>query len=152
MADLIQDQEIPCGNEKVLFVDDEVALARLWKNILENLGYSVSMMTDSTEAFRLFYSDPEYFDLVITDMTMPGITGAKLVKSIRNIRHDIPVIVCTGYSENINEEKAANMGINAFILKPLVTQELAGKIRMVLDEHSSKKKARNIRYRYLPSV
>jgi two-component system, cell cycle sensor histidine kinase and response regulator CckA len=110
------------------------------------------MMTDSTEAFRLFYSDPEYFDLVITDMTMPGITGAKLVKSIRNIRHDIPVIVCTGYSENINEEKAVNMGINAFILKPLVTQELAGKIRRVLDEHSSMKKARNIRYTYLPSA
>jgi PAS domain S-box-containing protein len=149
---LIQDQEIVGGNEKILFIDDEAALARLWKNILENLGYSVSMMTDSTEAFRLFYSDPDYFDLVVTDMTMPGITGAKLVKSIRNIRHDIPVIVCTGYSENINEEKAVNMGINAFILKPLVTRELACKIRRVLDEHSSKKKTRNIRYTYLPSA
>jgi PAS domain S-box-containing protein len=149
---MTQEHEIPCGNEKILFVDDEAVLARLWKNILENLGYSVSMMTDSTEAFRLFYSDPEYFDLIITDMTMPGITGAKLVKSIRNIRPDIPVIICTGYSENINEEKATNMGINAFILKPLVTRELACKIRMVLDEHSSRKKARNIRYTYLPSA
>jgi PAS domain S-box-containing protein len=150
--DMIQEQEIVGGNEKLLFVDDEVALTRLWKSILENLGYSVSMMTDSTEAFRLFYSDPEYFDLVITDMTMPGITGTKLVKSIRNIRPDIPVIICTGYSENINEEKAVNMGINAFILKPLVTQELASKIRKVLDEYSSKKKTRNIRYTYLPSA
>jgi CheY-like chemotaxis protein len=85
-------------------------------------------------------------------MTMPGITGEKLVKRIRNIRPDIPVIICTGYSENINEEKAASMGINAFILKPLVTRELASKIRMVLDEYSSRKKVRNIRYRYLPSV
>ncbi|MBN1904268.1 MAG: response regulator [Deltaproteobacteria bacterium] len=149
---LAREQDIPCGTEKILFVDDEAALTRLWKNILENLGYSVSMMTDSRDAFRLFYSDPDYFDLVISDMTMPGITGAKLVKSIRNIRHDIPVIICTGYSESINEEKAANMGVNAFILKPLVTQEIACKIRMVLDEHSSRKKVRNIRYRYLPSA
>jgi CheY-like chemotaxis protein len=149
---VLQEQEIVGGNEKILFVDDETSLARLWKNILENLGYNVSIMTDSTEAFRLFYSDPEYFDLVISDMTMPGITGAKLVKSMRKIRPDIPVIICTGYSENINEEKAASMGVNAFILKPLVTRELAGKIRMVLDESSSKNKVRNIRYRYLPSA
>ncbi len=153
VCDLVaQEQDIPCGDESILFVDDEAALTRLWKNILENLGYRVSMMTDSTEAFRLFYSDPEYFDLVVSDMTMPGITGEKLVKRIRNIRPDIPVIICTGYSENINEEKAASMGINAFILKPLSTRELACKIRTVLDEYSSRKKVRNIRYRYLPSA
>ncbi|NLD36205.1 MAG: response regulator [Desulfatiglans sp.] len=149
---LAHEQDIPFGSEKILFVDDEAALTRLWKNILENLGYNVSMMTDSTEAFRLFYSDPDYFDLVISDMTMPGLTGAKLVKSMRKIRPDIPVIICTGYSENINEEKASSMGVNAFILKPLVTQELACKIRNVLDEHSSRKKVRNVRYRYLPSA
>jgi CheY-like chemotaxis protein len=127
------DRIIPGGNEKILFVDDEVALARLGKKILENLGYHVSMMTDSPEAFKLFYSDPESFDLVITDMTMPGLTGTKLTRKIRNIRPDTPVILCTGYSEIINEEKALNMGINAFIMKPLVTQELAVKVREVLD-------------------
>lgn len=147
-----REQDIPGGNEKILFIDDEVALVRLWKSILKNLGYRVKVMTDSTEAFRLFYADPEYFDLVITDMTMPGLTGVKLVKKMRNIRHDIPVIMCTGYSENINEEKAFHMGLNAFILKPIVTSELAGKVRRVLDEYTSKQKVRNIRLTYLPSA
>ncbi|MGD9157746.1 MAG: PAS domain S-box protein [Desulfobacteraceae bacterium] len=126
------EKRIPRGNEKILFVDDEVALARLGKKLLENLGYRVSIMTDSPEAFKLFYSDPKKFDLVITDMTMPGLTGTNLMKKIRDVRPDTPIILCTGYSEIINEEKALNMGINAFIMKPLVIQELAVKVREVL--------------------
>ena len=130
---MISEDIIPSGNEKILFVDDEVSLAGLGKKLLENLGYHVSMMTDSPEAFKLFNADPESFDLVITDMTMPGLTGTKLTRKIRDIRPDIPIILCTGFSENINEEKAINMGINAFIMKPLAIHELAVKVRDALD-------------------
>ncbi len=127
------EKKIPGGNERILFVDDEAALASLGKKLLENLGYQVIMMTDSPKAYKLFSSNPKRFDLVITDMTMPGLTGANLTQKIRHIRADTPVILCTGYSEKINEEKALDMGINAFIMKPLAIQELAAKVREVLD-------------------
>ncbi len=130
------EHNIPLGNEKILFIDDEETLAALGKNILETLGYRVTMISSSREAFKLFNSDPEYFDLVITDMTMPGLTGTKLTKNIRDVRPETPVILCTGYNENINEEKSKKMGINAFIMKPLTMLDLAMTVRDVLDRRN----------------
>jgi CheY-like chemotaxis protein len=103
------------------------------KKMLELLGYQAVTRTSSIEAFELFQHDPYRFDLVITDMTMPNMTGEKLAGKILEIRPDIPVILCTGYSEQITEQRAKEMGIRAFLMKPLVMKDLADKIRDVLD-------------------
>ena len=101
--------------------------------MLERLGYRVVCRTSSIEAFELFKNRPDQFDLVITDMTMPNLTGEKLARQLMRIRADIPVILCTGFSEQISEESAKEMGIHEFILKPLVMNKLAGTVRGVLD-------------------
>jgi PAS domain S-box-containing protein len=125
---------IPTGHERILFIDDEPALVGIGKNILERLGYEVTTRTSSLEALELFRTKPDQFDLVITDMTMPNMTGDKLSREIMQIRPDIPVIICTGYSERIWEEKAKIMGIRAFAMKPLIMADLAKQVRNVLDE------------------
>ncbi|MBW2411323.1 MAG: response regulator, partial [Deltaproteobacteria bacterium] len=122
------------GKETVLFVDDEPALATMSKQMLDLLGYDTVSRTSILDALELFQHDPYRFDLVITDMTMPKMTGEKLAGEILSIRPDIPVILCTGYSENISEERAKKMGIAAFVMKPLVMRDLANKIREVLDK------------------
>jgi CheY-like chemotaxis protein len=122
------------GSETILFVDDEQALATMSKQMLELLGYKAVTRTSSVEAFELFQHDPNRFDLVITDMTMPNMTGEKLARKILAIRPDIPVILCTGYSEQINEPRAKELGIRAFVMKPLVMRDLSNKIRDVLDK------------------
>jgi len=127
------DDPIPTGHERILFIDDEVALSSLWKKTLESLGYSVETTSISPDALNIFRSQPEDFDIIITDMTMPHLTGADLAMQIRKIRPDIPIILCTGYSSSINENKAKAMGINAFMAKPLTTRELAKRLREVLD-------------------
>jgi len=124
---------IPSGTERILFVDDELALVDLGKKILERLGYHVTARTSSIEALELFIEQPEKFDLVITDMTMPNMTGDELAGRLMEIRPDIPIILCTGYSERISREKAQRMGIKEFILKPLVMSVLGRTIRNVLD-------------------
>jgi len=124
---------IPTGTEHILFVDDELALVDLGKKILERLGYHVTTRTSSIEALELFIEQPEKFDLVITDMTMPNMTGDELASRLMEVRPDIVVILCTGYSERISREKAQSMGIKEFILKPLVMSELGKVIRTVLD-------------------
>ena len=121
------------GNERILFVDDEKTLADLGQQMLQRLGYSVACRTSSIEAYELFKSQPNQFDLVITDMTMPNLTGEKLTRQIMSVRSDIPVILCTGFSEQISEERAKELGISAFVLKPLVMGKLAGTVREVLD-------------------
>lgn len=126
--------KIPCGNETVLIVDDEEAIAKLTGRMLERLGYSVEIRINPVEAFDLFQFNPEGFDLVITDMTMPQMTGATLSKKLKSIRADIPVIICTGYSALINEQKAKELGIAAYIIKPVIMEEIARTIRKVLDE------------------
>ena len=123
---------LPTGSERILFVDDELPVVEMSKHILDTLGYDVTTRTSSVEAFELFKVKPDYFDLVITDMTMPNMTGDKLAKALLHIRPDIPIIICTGYSSLINKEKAENMGIRAYIMKPMLTQELAQTIRNVL--------------------
>ena len=125
--------ELPTGNERILFVDDELALVDLGRQMLERLGYSVESLTSSTEALVLFKTRPDEFDLVITDMTMPNLTGEKLAGELMKIRADVPVILCTGFSEQITEERAKGLGIKEFILKPLLMNKLAGTVRAVLD-------------------
>ncbi len=121
------------GAEEILFVDDEPVLAELVEKMLGNLGYRVVTRTGSVEALELFREDPSRFDLVITDMTMPVMTGDKLAVKLMEIRPDIPVILCSGFSESISEEDARRLGIRQFVMKPLETRDLAAVIRKVLD-------------------
>ena len=101
------------------------------------MGYKVTIRTSSVEALELFMEQPEKFDLVITDMTMPNMTGDELAGKLMNIRADIPVILCTGYSERISRERAHELGIKEFILKPIVMRELAKTVRGVLDKNGT---------------
>ncbi len=122
------------GTERILFIDDEQILVKVAKEMLENLGYRVVTETSSIKALDLFKQHPDQFDLVISDIVMPGMTGDKLAQELLYIRHDIPIILCTGFSENITEEKAKRTGIQEFIMKPLEADELAKTIRKVLEE------------------
>ncbi len=124
---------LPCGSERILFVDDEAALARMGERLLSSLGYSVTMRTSSIEALELFRAKPDDFDLVITDMTMPNLTGSGLSAELIKIRSDIPVILCTGYSKSVSEASATEIGIRALAYKPIVRAELARTVRQVLD-------------------
>ena len=122
------------GTEHILFVDDEDFQADIAKRLLVRLGYRVTARTDSLEALGLFRQTPDKFDLVITDMTMPAMTGDVLAAKIISIRPDIPVIVCTGYSERIDKEIIKKIGIKELAMKPLVMKDIAEMIRRVLDE------------------
>lgn len=126
-------QNAPKGSERILFVDDEDAILQMNRILLSGLGYSVTAIASPLEALALFQKDPEAFDLVITDMVMPKMTGNALVEKLKRIRNDIPVILCTGYTTEISREKAAAMGINAFLLKPVTRNKLAETIRETLD-------------------
>ena len=122
------------GNEHILFVDDELPIAKMNSQILESLGYRVTVRTSSVEALELFRSKPDRFDLVITDMTMPNIKGDKLAAELLKIRFDIPIILCTGFSKGVTEEKISEIGIKALAYKPIVKSELAKIVRRVIDE------------------
>jgi PAS domain S-box-containing protein len=134
-AEKIEHREpIPTGNERILFIDDEAPIVDVGKQMLERLGYEVITRTSSIEALELFRSQQDQFDVVITDMTMPNMTGVELSKKMINIRPDIPVILCTGFSEQITEEKATGLGIQGYVMKPIIMSEIAHKIRKILDE------------------
>lgn len=124
---------MPHGDEKILVVDDEKAIVDAIQKILERLGYDVVARTSSREALEVFCSQPDMFDLVLTDQTMPNMTGVEFAGELMALRKDIPVILFTGFSETINEEKAKSIGIVEFIMKPLVMSEMAEKIRNILD-------------------
>jgi PAS domain S-box-containing protein len=126
-------EAVPTGSERILFIDDEPALADIGKQTLETLGYDVTTRTSSIEALELFETRPHRFDLVITDMTMPNMTGDNLAGELIRIRPEIPVILCTGYSAKVNEQQAIAMGIQAFVWKPVVRREIATTVRKVLD-------------------
>jgi len=128
-----ESKDLPTGQERVLFVDDEGAMVKLNQQRLERLGYKVTPQTDSSEALKLFLSDPNQFDLVITDMTMPRMTGDKLTQEILKIRSDMPIILCTGYSERMSSERAQELGIRKYIEKPIEMETLARSVREVLD-------------------
>jgi len=121
------------GNERILFIDDERPLVRLGMEALGQFGYDVVGETSSVDALDRFRKAPEKFDLVITDQTMPNITGAELAREMIKIRRDIPVILCTGFSRAITPEKAKGIGIRDFILKPILANELAITVRKTLD-------------------
>ncbi len=125
---------IPGGNERILCVDDEPPLAELNKQILERLGYHVTVRTSSTEAALLFERRPDDFDLVITDMTMPHMTGDVLAQKIMAIRPEIPIVICTGYSEKITQEIIDNLKIRALVMKPIIRKDMALAVRQVLDD------------------
>ena len=127
-------EPLPLGKERILFVDDEKALIDLGKQMLERLSYKVVSRTSSVEALEAFRANPHKFDLVITDMTMPNMTGDELAEKIMAIRTDTPIILCTGFSERITEEQAKKMGIREFVMKPLVMSDLAKTVRRVLDK------------------
>ena len=125
------------GSERILFVDDEVVLGKLVTRMLEPLGYTLVTKTNGMEALDLFRNDPDRFDLVITDLTMPFITGDKLAREMIKIRPDIPVILCSGYSEKISDEKIKEIGIRTVLLKPIVSKDMSRIVRQVLDEAKS---------------
>lgn len=126
-------EELIHGTETILFVDDEISIGKIVKRMLERLGYKVEATTNPVIALELFKSKPETFDLVITDMTMPQMTGVKLSEKIMGIRPDIPVIICTGYSSLVDEESAKSLGIAAYVMKPIDSKEIAETVREVLD-------------------
>ncbi|MDA8162533.1 MAG: PAS domain S-box protein, partial [Desulfobacteraceae bacterium] len=123
----------PRGNERILAVDDDTAIVEVERAILAALGYHVTTFNSSQAALQVFKEQPEKFDLVITDMTMPHMTGAKLAQELLAIRPDIPIILSTGFSELIDREKALAMGIREFIAKPFIQKDLASAVRQALD-------------------
>ncbi|OGP63159.1 MAG: hypothetical protein A2V65_06680 [Deltaproteobacteria bacterium RBG_13_49_15] len=124
----------PTGRERILIVDDEPSVLDIGTAILNRLGYHVESETNPIAALKLFGSKPDFFDLVITDMTMPQMTGDHLSQQIRSIRDNIPIIICTGFSERISEESAGGMGIQGYLEKPLDLRVFAATIRRVLDK------------------
>jgi PAS domain S-box-containing protein len=127
-------KDIPGGNETILFVDDEISIIKMVQRMFERLGYKVETATTPQEALDRFSLNPDHFDLVITDMTMPQMTGVKLSEKLMDIREDIPIIICTGHSTLVDEEKAKSLGLAAYVMKPIDMQETAQTIRKVLDK------------------
>jgi PAS domain S-box-containing protein len=130
--------EIPTGgSERILFVDDEKMLADIGEKVLERLGYDVVSRTSPIEALELFKAKPDRFDLVITDQTMPGMTGDALAKELMRIKPGLPVIICTGYSQIISPARAAEKGIKALVMKPILINDIAAAIRKALNKEPS---------------
>ena len=125
---------LPKGNERILFVDDEKAVLDMVKRMLTRLGYDVEVFQNPVNAIKSLRAQPEKYDLIITDQSMPYMTGENLALELMNIRPDVPIILCTGYSELVSEEKVKSMGIKAFLMKPIVKRVFAETIRKVLDE------------------
>ncbi len=127
------DKPIQKGNEQILLVDDQDIIVQMEKQMLERLGYHVTARISSIDALEAFRMQPDKFDLIITDLTMPNMTGDKLAEELIKIRSDIPVILCTGFSERISKEKAESLGIKEFLMKPVALKVLSATIRKVLD-------------------
>ena len=130
---------MPTGRERIMAVDDEALLATLYQQTLERLGYLVAAFTDSEEALAEFTRNPQGFDLLLTDMTMPKMTGEQLARKVLEVRPGLPVVLLTGYSEKINAKKAEKLGIAEFVMKPIRQGELALIIRKALDKGNEKK-------------
>jgi signal transduction histidine kinase/ActR/RegA family two-component response regulator len=134
------------GKERILFVDDEVTLVDMGKVMLETLGYNVTARTNSLDALRDFRNRPDDFDLVFTDMTMPSLTGSDLAREITAIRKDVPVILCTGFSDMMNHWEAGETGIREIVTKPYVMSTLARTIRKALDSPEGGKGEKEMRH------
>jgi len=125
--------KLPTGKERILFVDDEVFQTDMFQHMLGLLGYKVEACNSGADALARFRQSPDAFDLVVTDMVMPGMTGEHLARALLELKPDLPIILCTGYSDNMTEEKALAMGIRAFALKPVTMERLSVLIREALD-------------------
>jgi len=128
-----EEENLATGHERILFVDDEPAIAGFGRSFLKSLGYHVETEIDSVAALAKFTADPAAFDLIITDQTMPEITGLELARSMLSLRPDLPIILCTGYSAALSEKEVYSAGIKKFLAKPLDTRILADAVREVLD-------------------
>lgn len=129
----IETRSIEKSNERILIVDDEKMVVEIQQKMLKRLGYDVTARTSSVEALKAFQANPDNFDLIITDMTMPNMTGDQLAQKIIEIRSDIPIILCSGFSEKMSNEKAKFIGIKDFLMKPVLIKDLSTMIRRVLD-------------------
>ncbi|MFH2092174.1 MAG: response regulator [Pseudomonadota bacterium] len=125
---------MPKGTERILLVDDEEHVSRIETRMLERLGYHVVEKNDSIQAFNLLSRHPDQFDMLITDLTMPGLTGEQLSKKILESNPNFPIIICTGFSEMLDAASAKKMGIKAFLMKPIILSKLAQTVRRVLDD------------------
>ena len=132
-AEAVSEEAVPTGNERILFVDDEKPLVQMGEALLTELGYKVTSLASSREALELLKQNPSRFDLVITDQTMPEMTGVELAREILAIRPELPVILCTGFSYLVDADSAKAAGIRAFVMKPLTKGEIARTVRKVLD-------------------
>ena len=125
--------EFPKGNERILLVDDDPSIINMICQMLKRFGYTVTSMTDSTVALERFKSAPDDFGLVITDMSMPKMSGDQLAAELMKIRKDVPILLCTGHSDAVDEKKARQIGIKGFAMKPLDMSKLASAVREALD-------------------
>jgi CheY-like chemotaxis protein len=127
-------QGVPGGKERVLFVDDEELLVELGAKMLERLGYQVTATSESAEALRLFTESPSRFDVIISDQSMPHLTGLRLAEHVLKVRPGMPIIICTGHSDSVTPEAIRAAGVREFLMKPLAKQELAAAVRRALEE------------------
>lgn len=132
------DEKNPGGDETILFVDDEETLVNLGRQMLSTLGYNVQVEKNSMKAFELFRCSPDEFNLVITDLTMPRLTGIELAEKISAVRPDLPIILCTGYSDQVSRKNLGKYGIKRLLLKPFSIREIARNVREVLDKEKKK--------------
>jgi len=128
------DEAVLGGCERILLVDDEQVIITMERLVLERLGYQVTSRTSSIEALEAFKADPDKFDLVITDMSMPKMPGDKLAAELIKIRPDIPILICTGFSETLTEERIKSIGIKGLLMKPMTIKDLAPMLRDALDK------------------
>jgi signal transduction histidine kinase len=126
-------EKVPGGKERILLVDDEKALTEMGTQMLKRLGYEVEGISNAVTALETFRLEPDRFQLVISDLTMPHMTGIQLAEEIKKIKPDIPIIICSGYSASLTEKQINALGISEFIMKPIVKSELAQVVRNVLD-------------------
>jgi CheY-like chemotaxis protein len=130
----LQPQALPGGQERILFIDDEKPIAEIARMLLQRLGYSVHSITDPQQALALFEGDPQAVDLVITDMSMPHVTGEEVALRMLRRRPDLPIILISGYSDRMDMHRAKKIGIRQYIQKPLDRRKLALAVRQVLDQ------------------
>ncbi|HYA13496.1 MAG TPA: PAS domain S-box protein [Syntrophales bacterium] len=127
-------QNLPTGTERVLLVDDEESLMEIEKEMLQRLNYDVVAVRSSPEALKIFLDEPDRFDMVITDMTMPKMTGIELAKKVMEVRPNMPIILCTGFSDRISEGEAKELGVREYLMKPVSMEDMALIVRGILDD------------------
>ena len=145
-------ENLPRGSERILLIDDEQVLVDMGRQMLEFLGYTVETRTSSVDALSLFCTNPGFFDAVVTDLTMPNMTGDKLAGELLRIRPDIPIVVCTGYSDMMMEERVHAAGASALVMKPVLLSKMAVAIRDALDRKPAKFEGPALRRQGVPNV